>query len=400
MLTNTVLFELVINNNYDELALAIHFNRVNIRGVNRKSSYILAAAIQYRSVECFDLLLDAIPITEKLSVSESGLNIATHYYANAPNNKNKYFIDKIMSKTNVEFNHNSFYTFLYNIHVFNLFSDYILSNNPEKYLYEYIDMNFEVYTILFNYCLNNNLLDETIVKKIILNSISRKKEQVLILVKNTHFIDNIWTMCPDIIDQIFKDKMSNGLLKFFINLYNSQKPININPINSLKNIINYEIDISKFNSYSGYYYGKKESGNAINNFNLILTIDYNFDNNNELTNLINKKINSLLTEPWKKNTNSILEYKICCDYTISYFITILLLLINKSSNFELNVSTIDNEIFTRIDSRKNTSAKFLVCGLKKIIIELIKLNKTIPETFNFIKNDNGIIPLSLITNKM
>lgn len=405
MLTNTALFELVINNNYDEIASAIQFNRVNFKAKNRRSNYILEVAIEYRSIECFDLIVDNIPESEKISISEAGLYKAIKYYSAAPNNKNKYFIDKLLSKNNIDFNYTSSSVFVKNINIFNLFSDYILSNEPEKYLVECFDMDFEVYNIIFNHCLANNLLNDTIVKKIIFKSIYHKREEILILIKNTDYINNIWNLYPEVIDKIFKNKMSNSLLKYFINLYNTQKPANINPINILSSILNYEMDMSRFGSYSGYYYSKKEFINFINNFKLILVIDYNYDNN--LSNLINNKINELVTEPWKKKSitsngvaNVSFTYTISCVETITYFVTLLLLLIKRIPTFELDISSIDNEFITRIKTEKDKSTKVLLCGLKNITNELIKLNKSIPDQLNFIKNDNQIISLNVITNKI
>ena len=187
MLTSKKLFELILNNNYDELLLAIQNKQVDFKARNRKNNYIVAASIEYRSIECFELLLNNIPDEEvsEFNYYQSGVYQALKYYINAPNSKNKYFIEKLLNK-NIKIDENHI---IDNLVIFNEFSEYILNNNPEKYLTN-LHMNPIVYEIIFNHCLDNNLLNDNIMKNIITKAIDGVREEIIILVKNTNYINN------------------------------------------------------------------------------------------------------------------------------------------------------------------------------------------------------------------
>lgn len=106
MLSSKKLFELVINNNYDELSVAIQNKQVDFKSQNRRNIYIIPTAVEYRAIECFELLINGIPDDKvnEFTMCQSGLNKALEYYGNAPNPKNKYFIEKILNKNRYNFN--------------------------------------------------------------------------------------------------------------------------------------------------------------------------------------------------------------------------------------------------------------------------------------------------------
>jgi hypothetical protein len=379
MLTSTKLFKLVINNNYDELSVAILNKQVNFKAQNKKKNYILSSAIEYRSVECFELLVNAISDTsDKLNIYESGLYQAIKYYGNAPNTKNKYFIEKLLNK-NIKINNNEIHLLTQNLVVFNQFSEYVLNNKPEMHLTEFVLIDSTVYEIIFNYCLENNLLNDEIIKIMIDKSFKLNKEHIIILLKNSKYVNNIWIYCPNIIDKLFNENMSKILLTSFVNLYNIHKPSNI----TIDTIIDNILLIQSINNYGYYARYNKNFINKIEKLNILLLL-FNIKNIN--CDIINKKICKLITEPFT------IKHK---NY-MSFYITLLVKFIEITTTFELNLSFIDTKYY---DFIKTYKSQILFSGLKALINELIKLNKIIPIELNFIKDDNLIIPIELIIIK-
>jgi len=396
MLSYKKLFELVINNNYDELSVAIQNKQVDFKAQNRRNCYIISSAIEYRSIECFELLVDSIPENKvnSFNIYESGLVKALEYYGNAPNQKNKYFIEKLLSK-NMKIDKHYTDKLTSNIVIFNEFSQYVLNNNPEQYLTNTY-MNTQVYEIIFNYCVDNDLLNNTVIKEIIIKAFDHGKEEIIILIKNSKYVNDIWKYYPNAIDQIINRKMSSSLLKFFVNLYNYQKPSNITIDKIVGNLIRKEISFDKtyhigYSSFSSPS-DRKKLMTFIEQIDILLTLEtndfYSVD--------INKKICEMITDSWSKKswTNQMLTYKFHSESLMEFYITILFKFIEKSAKFELNLSNVETSYYDLIKKEKPA---LLMSGLKTVVNELIKLNKKIPSELDFIKDDNTILPLKLLT---
>jgi hypothetical protein len=393
MLSSKKLFDLVLNNNYDELLLAIQKNQVDFKSQNRKNKYIIPTAIEYRSIECFELLVNNIldESVSEFNIYQSGVSQALQYYGNAPNSKNKYFIEKLLNK-NMKIDENKL---TYNLIIFNEFSEYILNYNPEKHLIN-VNINSMVYEIIFNYCLENNLLNDNIIKNIISKAIDSNKEEIIILIKNTSYINNIWNYYPNIIDQIFNKNMSNTLLAFFVNLYNIQKPTNIDVTSIINNILELQIITKKDYNYHGTT-NKKEILYKIEKLETLLLIvitNYNFSEK------INKKIKDIITESWVQTSwnNTSFIYTLKNENQMEYNITLLFRFIEKIPNFEIDLSSIDIKYYDLI-KKNNRIAIHLLRGLKTLINELLKLNKLIPNELSFIKDNDTLEPFKILKIK-
>jgi hypothetical protein len=91
------LFEMVENNNYNELKQAIVLNpNINL-SVNCSRWTLLYTSVKYRATECFDILVD-IPsvIAYENTHYQSALSVAVDYYINGKNQSNKYYIDRLV----------------------------------------------------------------------------------------------------------------------------------------------------------------------------------------------------------------------------------------------------------------------------------------------------------------
>lgn len=393
MLSSKKLFELVINNNYDDLLIAIQNKKIDFKAQNRKNNYIIGTAIEYRSIECFELLINNIS-NEQISdfnVYQSGFYQALEYYGNAPNLKNKYFIEKLLNK-NIKIDQNNINCLTENIVIFNEFSEYILNNNPEKYLWD-VQMNLTVYIKIFNYCMDNNLLNDNIIKNIFLSAIKSKKEDIIILIKNSKYIKNVWNYCPNIIEKLYNYNVSNIILKFFVNLYNIEKPFNVNITTIINNIIKNQL------IYHDNYYNNTKKNILYNMEKIDILLSLDIENFN-FSDKINNKIKELISSYWTQN--SWINKKLICilndEKQIALYISIIIHFINKIKNYEMNISTIDI-IYYDLMQKDKISTKHLLRGLKTLINELIKSNKIIPNELDFIKDDDTIIPIELIKIK-
>ena len=97
MTTMTQLFKIVTTNNHETLDKIIHSNtKTNFNCVKSRQS-LLQKAVEVRAKECFDLLIE-IPNIDiiKKGGTLSGLQKALEYYLDAPNQGNRYFVDKLL----------------------------------------------------------------------------------------------------------------------------------------------------------------------------------------------------------------------------------------------------------------------------------------------------------------
>jgi hypothetical protein len=397
MISSKKLFELVINNNYEELETVIQNKQVDFIAENKRGTYIIPTAIEYRAIECFDLLINNISegLAEKLTNTQSGMKQALDYYNASPNIQNKYFIEKLLNK-NIIIKEEGLYNLVKNIKVFDEFSEYILNDKYAiTFLSTYNVTDTIVYETIFSYCLKNNLLTNTFIKDTLRKTLMRGKDDFLILVKNTHFINNIWELCPDIISLLISSKISNTQVVYFVNKYKTEKPTNVNYENILKETLTKQINISDYHYYNAYcHLSKKDIQENYKNISTLFTIDEKYN----LSEFINNIIQSLIINPYTFSgygTNKIKKYILTCAQTLSYYISLIILYINNLPSFELNIK-IDNDYLNVLKNFKGKPHQNLIFGLKALTDELIRLNKTIPDQFSFITNDDEIIKLTLL----
>jgi hypothetical protein len=91
------LFEMVENNDYNELKQTIVLNP-NVNLSLQKSRWsLLYTSVKYRAKECFDILVE-IPsvIAYENTHYQSALSVAVDYYINGRNQSNKYYIDRLV----------------------------------------------------------------------------------------------------------------------------------------------------------------------------------------------------------------------------------------------------------------------------------------------------------------
>ena len=121
-------FSLVEYNNYDKLNDIIINNSESIIKIY---SSLIEKSIKYRSLECFDLLIN-MDINNINYEYKYCISLACLYYNNAPNMKNFYYLEKVVNK--------------------------IISTNAKISIYQLKE--FINYPLMFSQLLNNIKLDE------------------------------------------------------------------------------------------------------------------------------------------------------------------------------------------------------------------------------------------------
>lgn len=162
MATITQLFKMVTANDYETIEMLINSNNNSNIDFNciKSGISLITKAIEVRSIECFNLLLES----EKLTILQSnnlhvnGLSIAIDYFSTSPNLSNKYFIDRLFEK-NVFIDSVSVCNCMHNIYLFDImFSkmDKTYKNIYSLFIYS-IQKNYTIIMYkLFNY-LNDTL---------------------------------------------------------------------------------------------------------------------------------------------------------------------------------------------------------------------------------------------------
>jgi hypothetical protein len=91
------LFEMVENNNYNDLKQIIVSNPTINLGLQKSRCSLLYTSVRYRAKECFDILVE-IPsvISFENGHYNSALSVAIEYYINGRNQSNKYYIDRLL----------------------------------------------------------------------------------------------------------------------------------------------------------------------------------------------------------------------------------------------------------------------------------------------------------------
>ena len=383
MLSSKKTFDMVINNDHEKLEIALLNKQIDFLAINRKNEFLIPTSIKYRSIECFELLINALP-DDTYTIVNSGFLQALEYYSNAPNAKNKYFIEKLQS-VNIDIN-NHIWMFTKNINIFNQFSQYILNENAVQYLND-CKMDITVYEAIFNYCSDNNLLTHYILSNIIEISFKSDRTDIIEIIKNTKYGNDIFHYCSN----IFNYEMPNSVLNFFVQLYNNQKPTNIDVKKIVKCTIDNHIFITTYGTYRPTS-TKNKFDSIIHNIDILLQLDFNDFNSP----YINETICNLIVAPWTHTYVSSWIYRLKCENTMRFFIMLFLRFIEKSPSFVLNLSKIEPKYFEYISDNKSPVLKK---GLKTLTKELEKLKKPIPPELYFLVNDNTIETFDILKKK-
>jgi len=294
-----ILFEMVENNNYNDLKQTIVSNPTINLAVKKSGCSLLYNSVKYRAKECFDILVE-IPhvITYENTCYVSALSLAIKYYINGKNQSNKYYIDILLENK---------------MTVHNILSHSIKDKELFLYLYDKVDKTtlpilqiinkslvegciyaFEcIVDTVINYNLNIN--NEINYKYEILNEIIAKDnmEALEIFMNNNIQIKNY----PFLLYNALKHDSINTF-NYFYNIYNKMSIEDLNKIPNVNNI--------QYIFYDMYYY---KNGIKMNMFNMLFKLGIKFENVSLLTaDFYTKSLNQFST--YNKNILELLGYNI------------------------------------------------------------------------------------------
>ena len=255
MTTITTLLDIVINNDYTRLEEIINNTNVNSFHIfcGMKNGYtLLMRAVERRSLECFDLLIN-IPNYQLLNLcnNDSGLTIVIDYYVNAPNMKNLYYLNAYIDKIKkIEIynltkliNYTDLFDQFFNklectkTNISILIIRIIKQNNlmALSKIYNYIMSNLELANSdLMNSMIQNAIDDNNL--DIIIFLIEEKKLHIRITF-NIYFLDKV-VQCP-ILYYLFNNKIQNNIM--FQYCLNQFKKLSNEQLNSIENIKNFAL---------------------------------------------------------------------------------------------------------------------------------------------------------------
>lgn len=157
----TKLFEKVIANDYEWLEQLIQSKKkVDWNAIKHRFS-IIYKAIEFRSLQCFDLLIEIpeLDVFSNTSGNINGLSKALDYYAEAPNQINFHYINKLFEKNvNIGAIHYSYV--IKNQMIFDIFFHKMekTENNMNNIIYNIIrSQNLHMLMQVYDYMGNNNL---------------------------------------------------------------------------------------------------------------------------------------------------------------------------------------------------------------------------------------------------
>jgi len=355
MISTRTLFEIVRTNDYEKLSSIIdNLTPVDLLKTSKKNTSILPHAIEYRSTECFNILLESNKFDfKKMNCYTNGFYTAFDYYKLAPNEKNMYYIDKLIQK-NLEFfdddtiNHNILYmhVIFVNVNLYEIFFPILINSihrNPTKYL----NCSFyscEVFPKLYNYCINNDLLTNESHKKLVSDIINLNNYTLLRCIEEPYKIE------PTILS-IAIQKCNLEIIQYLIKhgseyILEKEKLLDIF-VSSMKN--QYYINKDKFNIF------------------MLLVNNYKFEN-------IEKIVNDLLNY-------CIPSYNYNHDITINIFLCMVLRLIQEY----ISTGCKFDKLFIPIINFKNIP-ETIQKVFKSFFEEVEKLGFIVPKELQFIKD--------------
>lgn len=356
MITIVQIFQIIENNNFDDLLMIINYDKkFNFNVLNKNGVSLLYTSIKYRAKECFDLLikLENLTILNSTSYYINPIHIALEYYINGKNHVNKYYLDKLL-EYNVRITITALKKGMNNSELFNIlflkiknnleYKDYCelmehicIENklNILEYIYSTINETeiLNINKILFKYsihydniCIINYLekynfnftfVDNKSSLYYALNYYSLLHSQIFDYIYNYYYTKTKEEL--EIIDSIYVLNFSYNLL---LNIINKYLKLNLNFKRIIIILLNHALN------YTTNYFNKE-------NYENLLTVIYII--------LKNKKINVIIDDDYLMNNNdkyltkllNIIEY---FDLNINKSIInkIKSIIINGNHNYEIN----------------------------------------------------------------
>lgn len=355
MITIIQIFQIIENNNFDDLLMIINYDKkFNFNVLNKNGISLLYISIKYRAKECFDLLikLENLTILNSTSYYINPIHIALDYYINGKNHVNKYYLDKLL-EYNVKITITALKKGMNNLELFNTLFFKIKNNleyqdycdimehicienklNILEYIYKTIDESkiLNINKILFRYCIqydniciinylekynfNFTYVDNNSSLYYALNYYSPSHSQLFDYIYNYYNIKTKEEL--EIIDNIYVFNFSYNLL---LNIINKYLTLNLN----FKRIV--IILLNKALNYTTIF-NKENYENLLivifiilknKNINIIIEDNYLMNNNEKyLTKLLN------IIEYFDLNINKLIINKIKS------------IIINSNYNYEIN----------------------------------------------------------------
>jgi hypothetical protein len=288
MTSTTSIFKIVQYNDYNELERIIKTSKVDLKNLYKKNEYLFSNAINFRSKECFDLLVES-KYFDPNDPYKNGLLTALEYYCNAKNQSNSYYINKLKNKF-VHFTRQAIHIILKS-DCYDEFSDFIIffiNENPIENIKSLLIMsldNIKSFKKIINIGLSMDLITTELAINIINSAYKDKKLTVMIEFINCGL--NIFQNQENVINYFLENFHDQNAIKYIIDsvlLYNP----NINLSSLLVKYINkknnsYYWDTSLFNCYKLY--------NIYTNYNILKKLNCNFFEGCDILTLI---INNIL----------------------------------------------------------------------------------------------------------
>jgi len=288
MTSTTSIFKIVQYNNYNELERIIKTSKVDLKNLYKKNEYLFSNAINFRSKECFDLLVES-KYFDPNDPYKNGLLTALEYYCNAKNQSNSYYINKLKNKF-VHFTRQAIHIILKS-DCYDEFSDFIIffiNENPIENIKSLLIMSLDNITS-FKKIINIGLSMDLITTELAINIINSayKDKKLTVMIEFINCGLNIFQNQENVINYFLENFHDQNAIKYIIDsvlLYNP----NINLSSLLVKYINkknnsYYWDTSLFNCYKLY--------NIYTNYNILKKLNCNFFEGCDILTLI---INNIL----------------------------------------------------------------------------------------------------------
>jgi len=284
MTTMTQLFKIVSTNDYDTLEKLIMGNKKPDFNCIKSGISLVYKAIEVRALECFNLLLSLpdLSVIQSNSSNANGLGIALEYYSTAPNQSNKYYLDKLIER-NVSIDSYSLGkcmsdTVLFdsmfnrvdkksstitnlvgtavsttNVHVMNKLYDWLYSNNPAYYSTPETKNTF-----------NDNILRIAIGANniIAIEHLEKLGHNIL----NIKYLNNL-------IPSLYYAFLSNTDSIAFNFIFSRMEKLSVEELNQIPSIKKLAI----LTNNNSYYYGSREHKNIIEYYKSILSLSIYWD---------------------------------------------------------------------------------------------------------------------------
>jgi hypothetical protein len=288
MTSTTSIFKIVQYNDYNELERIIKTSKVDLKNLYKKNEYLFSNAINFRSKECFDLLVES-KYFDPNDPYKNGLLTALEYYCNAKNQSNSYYINKLKNKF-VYFTRQAIHIILKS-DCYDEFSDFIIffiNENPIENIKSLLIMSLDNITS-FKKIINIGLSMDLITTELAINIINSayKDKKLTVMIEFINCGLNIFQNQENVINYFLENFHDQNAIKYIIDsvlLYNP----NINLSSLLVKYINkknnsYYWDTSLFNCYKLY--------NIYTNYNILKKLNCNFFEGCDILTLI---INNIL----------------------------------------------------------------------------------------------------------